>query len=109
VPRRPLQELCTGFPAAKWAPPAVARSTCCHSPAAAVELELARAAVLEQLRHKLASLCAKAGLRNVPLLSLERCGQPPAVLFTPPPPPCCLLCVGGRGLLLLLPERRSFQ
>jgi len=60
------------FPAAKWAPPAVARSACCASPAAAVELELARAAALEQLRSKYASLCAKAGLRNAPLLSFER-------------------------------------
>jgi hypothetical protein len=31
-----------------------------------------RAAALDTLRHKLASLCAKAGLRNVPLLSFER-------------------------------------
>ena len=69
---RPLQELCTVFPAAKWAPPAVARSACSPSPAAAVELELARAAALEQLRSKFASLCAKAGLRNAPLLSFER-------------------------------------
>ena len=60
------------MPAAKWAPPVVARSTCSASPAAAVELELARAAALDQLRPKLTSLCAKAGLRNVPLLSFER-------------------------------------
>lgn len=60
------------FPAAKWAPPAFARSAASPSPAAAVELELARAAALEQLRSKFASLCAKAGLRNAPLLSLER-------------------------------------
>jgi hypothetical protein len=37
-----------------------------------VELEIARATALDQLRHKLASLCAKAGLRNVPLLAFER-------------------------------------
>lgn len=37
-----------------------------------MELELARAAALDSLRHKLASLCAKAGLRNVPLLAFER-------------------------------------
>jgi hypothetical protein len=37
-----------------------------------VELELARAAALDSLRHKLASLAAKAGLRNVPLLAFER-------------------------------------
>lgn len=50
----------------------MARSACSPSPAAAVELELARAAALEQLRGKYASLCAKAGLRNAPLLSFER-------------------------------------
>lgn len=33
---------------------------------------MARAAALDQLRHKLASLAAKAGLRNVPLLAFER-------------------------------------
>lgn len=37
-----------------------------------MELELLRAAALDSLRHKLASLCAKAGLRNVPLLAFER-------------------------------------
>lgn len=37
-----------------------------------MELELARAAALDQLRHKLASFAAKAGLRNVPLLTFER-------------------------------------
>ena len=60
------------FPAAKWAPPAVARSASSAAPAAAVELELARAAALDQVRSRFASLCAQAGLRNAPLLSLER-------------------------------------
>jgi hypothetical protein len=69
---RPLQELCQSQPAAKWAPRAVPHSACAATPAAAVELELLRAAALDTLRHKLASLCAKAGLRNVPLLSFER-------------------------------------
>ncbi|KAF6254202.1 phosphorylated CTD interacting factor 1 WW domain-containing protein [Scenedesmus sp. NREL 46B-D3] len=66
------QDLCQFQPAAKWAPYAVSHSACSASPAAAVELELLRAAALDTLRHKLASLCAKAGLRNVPLLSFER-------------------------------------
>lgn len=37
-----------------------------------MELELARAAALDALRHKFASLTAKAGLRNTPLLAFER-------------------------------------
>ncbi|WIA19184.1 hypothetical protein OEZ85_003829 [Tetradesmus obliquus] len=68
----PLQELCQSQPAPKWAPRAVPHSACPTSPAAAVELELLRAAALDSLRHKLASLCAKAGLRNVPMLAFER-------------------------------------
>lgn len=72
LPCRPLTDLCCCQPVAKWAPPAAARSHVISNAAAAVELELLRASALDQLRHSLASFCAKAGLRNVPLLAFER-------------------------------------
>lgn len=60
------------MPAAKWAPPCVPPRDCPSSGTAAVQLELSRAAALDTLRASYASMCARAGLRNVPLLSFER-------------------------------------
>ncbi len=66
-----MQELCHTQPAAKWAPPTT-RAAALASPAAAVELEVARSAALDKLRRRLGVLCMEQGLKAAPLLAFER-------------------------------------